>query len=99
RLIMNFKKFGFLLIVLVFSLTVIGCSASTSDSDQDKDNGDPKRGGTLNFAYHAQPSTLDPHMTTADATRDVSNHIFEGLLTLNSNLEATPMLAESYEVS
>jgi peptide/nickel transport system substrate-binding protein len=100
---MTTKKFGYLLLLLTFSIALIGCTTDKSNPNTSEGTKDDavsnKAGGELNFAYHVQPSTLDPHFTTADATRDVSHHIFESLLTLNSSLEIQPMLAETYEVS
>src|SRR5690606_13594996 len=58
-----------------------------------------QRGGTLNVAYPANPATLDPHLTTNQATRDVSRNTYEQLLTLNERYEVVPQLAESYTVS
>lgn len=55
-------------------------------------------GGTLNFAFNAQPPTLDPMATTATATRDIARHIFEQLVTFDSHMEVQPMLAESFVV-
>lgn len=53
----------------------------------------------LNVAYGVQPPSLDPHSVTDVSTRDISQHMFEPLVTLNSSLEVEPMLAESYEVN
>ena len=56
-------------------------------------------GGTLKIAYEAQPNTLDPTVTTAGATKDLSRPIYESLVTLNENWEITPQLAESFEIN
>ncbi|WP_368654646.1 ABC transporter substrate-binding protein [Ornithinibacillus sp. 4-3] len=96
---MQLKKIGSLLLLLTLGIALISCSTSTGDVNQNKKKDEALQGGKLDFAYHVQPLTLDPHFTTSDATRDISNHIYEGLLTLNSSLEVAPMLAESYEVS
>ncbi|KAB2338595.1 ABC transporter substrate-binding protein [Cytobacillus depressus] len=99
---MRSKKFRYLLLLLTFSIALIGCTSdkSVSDSSHVENKGAVnKKGGELNFAYHAQPATLDPHFTTADATRDIAHHIFEPLLTLDTSLEIQPMLAETFEVS
>lgn len=56
-------------------------------------------GGDLQYALNVQPPTIDPVMSTATATRDVSRHIFETLVTLDSNYQPQPMLAESWEES
>jgi len=54
---------------------------------------------TLDIAFASNLTTLDPHLTTNQATRDVGRQIFETLLTLNENYEVVPSLAESYEIS
>ena len=96
------KKIGYLFLMIMFSISLASCSSDTSkekENDDSNDVGEGVEGGELNFAYHVQPVTLDPQFTTADATRDISHHIFESLLTLGTNLEIQPMLADTYEVS
>ncbi|MEH7108980.1 ABC transporter substrate-binding protein [Bacillus sp. JJ1764] len=86
---------GALITVLLFSL--IGCSTdkkSSGESEQTKD----KR-GDLKIAYSAQPQTLDPHISLAQATADIMGNVYETLLTVDSNHKIQPMLAESYEQS
>ncbi|WP_368653171.1 ABC transporter substrate-binding protein [Ornithinibacillus sp. 4-3] len=90
--------FGLLLAVL------IGCSSNSdggSDTDNEQQEGEEQtqEGGTLNFAFHLQPPSLDPHTNTDIGTRDISQHIFEALVTMNSSLEVEPMLAEDFEIS
>lgn len=70
---------------------------STDTNDADEAEGSAQ-GGTLHFAFNAQPPTLDPTGTTATATRDVVRNIFEQLVTFDSNMEVQPMLAESFEI-
>lgn len=59
----------------------------------------PGMGGTIRVAMQAQPNSLDPHMTTADATAQVARNVFEQLLALNSGYQYSPMLAKSFEQS
>lgn len=59
----------------------------------------PKRGGVIRVALEAQPNTIDPHMTTADATAQIARNVFEQLLALNGRYEYAPMLAESFSQS
>jgi len=59
----------------------------------------PGMGGTIRVAMQAQPGSLDPHMTTADATAQVARNVFEQLLALNSGYQYAPMLAESFDQS
>ncbi|MFC6332623.1 ABC transporter substrate-binding protein [Paenibacillus septentrionalis] len=53
----------------------------------------------LRIAFNAQPTTLDPHKTTAWITKDVSRPIFETLVAADENYSVTPLLAESFDVS
>lgn len=56
-------------------------------------------GGELIVGMPAQPPTLDGHMTTSIATAYVISQVYETLVTINSNHEMVPMLAESVEES
>lgn len=95
------------LLLIGFIILILGaCKDSTmvdeatnkaEVTDNSEEKNDPY-GGTLNFAYNAQPPTLDPTKTTANATRDIVRHIYEQLVTFDRHLEVQPMLAESYEV-
>lgn len=85
------------IVMLICALALGGCSSKSDNSNNDTSSA--SKGGSLKVAYPAQPTSLDPHLTTANATRDPARHIFETLVTLNSKFEVTPMLAESYEVS
>ncbi len=88
------KKTGFFLLILVLVFSIVGCSSEKKTSSKES-----KSGGEIKVAYNAQPPTLDPLLTTAVVTRDISRHIFETLVTFNQNFEVKPMLAESFEVS
>ncbi|GAJ98131.1 LOW QUALITY PROTEIN: dipeptide-binding ABC transporter, periplasmic substrate-binding component [Geomicrobium sp. JCM 19055] len=76
------------------------CSNETESEDASSAEGaEEVVGGTFNYGYGTQPEVLDPHFTTAGATRDLVRPMYESLVTLNSNYEVVPMLAESYDVS
>lgn len=101
---MKLKGWGYIFFLLTLSSMLIGCSSTTeapeiSEGSNGENAEEGEYGGTLNFAFNVQPTTLDPHFTTDTATRDLAQHIFEPLLTLNTSLEVEPMLAESYDVS
>lgn len=92
------KMFSFLLLTL---LIIAGCSndstpgtGSTGDTQ-----GTPEKGGQLNVAINTQPATLDPHMSTATILTEVSRHIFEQIVALDSAYQVQPMLAESIDES
>lgn len=86
--------------VSVILVSLIGCSSAKTNVNNDN-NGAENGGvaGELRVALNAQPPTLDPVITTATVARDVALQIFEPLVTINSNLQPQPMLAESYETS
>jgi peptide/nickel transport system substrate-binding protein len=54
-----------------------------------------KKGGTIRVGNLGEPPTLDAHWTTASITETLTNHIYEGLLTLDDDNKPIPMLAES----
>ena len=87
----------FILFVFI-CLMVSACSAEKTTENNTDDDGEDF-GGTLDFAFNAQPPTLDPTGTTATATRDIARNIFEQLVTFDSNLVVKPMLAESFKVN
>ena len=98
------KKLSLMLFLLMISVLLIGCTKSAKetkapDNDAKVDEVEVAQGGVLDFAFNVQPSTLDAHFTTDTATRDISLHIYEPLVTLNDSLEVEPMLAESYDVT
>src|SRR5690625_687132 len=85
-------------IISLVILLLIGCS-STDESNNSKTTESKDGPVTLEVAFNAQPPTMDPLMTTAVVTRDITRHIYESLVTMNENYEVEPMLAESYDVS
>ena len=56
------------------------------------------RGGTFNRLW-ADPPTLDPHLTTDTTSAGVVVEIFSGLVTLNTDLQLVPDIAERWEIS
>src|SRR5213594_634461 len=59
----------------------------------------PKRGGVLRVGNLGEPPALDAHWTTASITETLTNHVYEGLYSLDSSNRPIPMLAESHTVS
>lgn len=90
---MKIKKIFLLFALSIVAVALIGCS---KDSKLSSSAGS---GGDMRVAINAQPPTLDSHMSTSTATRDVARHIYEGLVTINSKYQVVPMLAESFEQS
>lgn len=59
----------------------------------------PKRGGVLVIGITQQILNLDPHVATAFSSYRVMEHIYEGLLRYDNELNLQPALAESWTVS
>ncbi|ASV68111.1 MULTISPECIES: ABC transporter substrate-binding protein [Cytobacillus] len=94
---MNLRMRIVIFCVLMIALIISGCSNETNSSGE-KGEG-VQTGGTLNIAYPTQPQTIDPHETTAEATRDAAKVIYESLVTLDNNYQVIPQLADSYEIN
>ena len=62
------------------------------------DSGDKNRGGVLKRLW-ADPATLDPHLVTDTTSAGLVVELFSGLVSLNSDLEIVPELAESWNIS
>lgn len=93
-----------LMLMLAIVVAMTGCSSGTkesssSDAPKSTETSPVASGGMLKIAYSALPKTLDPHMTTANATTHTARQIFEALVTINSKYEVVPMLAKSYDIS
>lgn len=104
----NFIKKLFLIGLFMLFMALVACNNDSSDStdsntdsndSQDTTTTDEDLGDELVIAYSAQPPTLDPHLTTAVATSDIMRGVFETLVTVDSDYNFQPMLADTYEVS
>lgn len=73
-------------------------TASNKDSDAKEESSDEAE-GEINVAYSAQPPVLDPHVSTADAISDTMRHVWDTLVTVDSNYNIKPLLADSWETS
>ncbi|MFM1653439.1 ABC transporter substrate-binding protein [Brevibacillus sp. B_LB10_24] len=93
---MRKKMYRFCFIMLAVFLAA-GCSSA--GTKEEASGQQPEMAAELRVAINAQPTSLDPHQTTASMTSVISRNIFETLMTLNAKYEPVPMLAESVEVS
>ena len=59
----------------------------------------PRKGGILRVGNLGEPPALDAHWTTASLVETLTNHIYEGLYSLDENYRPIPMLAEGHTVS
>lgn len=80
------KQIVSVLALLVFGLACCGCE-NTSRPD------------TVSFVLEAEPSRLDPAMTTALPESNVELQIFEGLTRLDAHNMPQPALAASWSIS
>jgi peptide/nickel transport system substrate-binding protein len=61
--------------------------------------GTPRRGGTLVVAAGADPGQLNTAITTAGGTHYVADHIYNGLVGLDDELNPVPELAASWQIT
>lgn len=79
------------LLVLSVALLAGGLNAQSQD--------EPQAGGQLNVALTQEIQNLDPHVATGFSSFRVMEHVYEGLLRYNNQMELQPALATSWEVS
>ncbi len=58
-----------------------------------------KQGGTVVIAQGQQPPSLDPHVTSAQAARNINLHVYETLVARDENAKTVPDLAEKVDIS
>ena len=81
-------------ITLALAAALLLAGATAADAQQ------PKRGGTLTYTYHPEPTGLSTISTTAVPVSIVATKIYESLLEYDGpGLEPKPALAESWTVS
>src|SRR5215470_1126894 len=73
---------------------VAGAVALAAGVDLSWAQGTPKKGGVLRVAVLGDPPTLDSHWTTANFVEIITQHIYEGLYTLDQSYQPIPDLAE-----
>jgi peptide/nickel transport system substrate-binding protein len=59
----------------------------------------PRYGGTLRTGMQTDPVGLDPHLSTATATRNMMEHVYDTLVFYSASGRFTPGLAESWTTS
>ena len=79
------------LLAMAAILLVAGGAALAADT--------PRKGGVIRVGNLGEPPALDAHWTTASITETLTNHIYEGLYSLDSANKPIPMLAESVAIS
>lgn len=101
---MGFRKLFTVSILTFLLFGLIACSSDTESDVEAEESATPEGeevtdGGEIRVAYSAQPPSLDPHMSAAIGTAEIMGHVFETLVTTDSEYNIKPMLAESYEQS
>jgi len=95
--------------LMVLSMVLMLVAAACSDDDADDDGGaatpdtgaeteEPVRGGTLVVAVTSDPGGLNPAITTSGATHTVAELMFNGLVSIDEELQPSGELAESWDV-
>ena len=72
-------------------------SSGTASSDSTGTD-EPLEGGRFVRLY-VDPPTLDPHLTTDATSAQIIVEVFGGLVTIDKDLNVTPDLAESWDIS
>ena len=88
---MSLKPSRRAVLLALASLALVAGTTLTADAQ--------KKGGILRVGNLGEPPALDAHWTTASITEMLTNHIYEGLYSLDGNNRPIPMLAESHTVS
>lgn len=86
----SFKFWLFGLLLIGLTLLATGLQGQTQE---------PKQGGVLKVGITQQVLNLDPHVATAFSSFRVMEHIYEGLLRFDNQLQLQPALAESWTIS
>jgi peptide/nickel transport system substrate-binding protein len=83
---MNHRRTSWTVIALtIVALVLMGPAPDTAAQ---------KKGGMLKVGNLGEPPTLDAHWTTATITEVLTNHIYEGLYSIDAKAQPIPMLAE-----
>src|SRR5690625_757089 len=108
------KKRWLTLIAMLFMLSifVVACSngddenGNGNENETDNNNGETEEteGSSddveqiLKVAADQDPSGLDPHTSTASSSHRIMGKIYEGLITLDENMEFAPRLAADWDI-
>jgi peptide/nickel transport system substrate-binding protein len=99
------KKFMLPTLTLTIGLTLAACGNSDDVAEDTTTNESEVAAETsaanqeLNWALAVDPDGLDPHMTTAASTFQISNNIYDTLVKVTPEGEYVPGLAEDWELS
>ena len=93
-------------VAMVVALLAVSCSGggggagdASGSTSSTADGGQPRYGGTLVVGTNADPGPLNPGITTSVPTHVVTGPMFNGLVGIDQELQPTPDLATSWQVS
>ena len=88
---------------LAVSLLAAGCGGDSDDEAAEQTTttaGDePVRGGSLVVALPSDPGHLNPAITTSGGIHSASEILYNGLVSVDDDLEIQPELAKSWEIT
>ena len=99
----NSKKIILVIIIVMILSMIQGCSKKKVIGESQNDITDtllkPVMGGEITIAFQSAPENFDIDHSSSDwVVTAVLNHVYEGLFELNTNNEAIPQIAESYNI-
>ncbi|WP_349828091.1 ABC transporter substrate-binding protein [Brevibacterium litoralis] len=86
-------------LAVVAGASAVALAACGSGSGTSGGSGGEVDTTELSIAYSAQPGSLDPHISTAEATFDFMRGVYEGLVALDDEGVPQPQLAESIDTN
>ena len=87
------------LLAALILVSVVACQEEESGTQRESPPPDkPVRGGTLTAAVSSDPGLLNPATTTSGAVHEASELLYNGLVSVNEDLEPVPELAKSWSV-
>ena len=91
------KRVSLLLTMIMCCSVFTGCSSSKSENSTKEVVKEVKNGGVVKEAISEAPSgVFVPTSFTFNDDANINSMIYEGLVTLDENLDVKPCLAESY---
>lgn len=94
------KKLIALALALVMAFSLIACGKQTDNptaQDPSKPAGERKTKDEIIFAQGSDLTTMDPNEGTQERAYSLTNHIYDPLLTFDSDMKMQPALATKWE--
>src|SRR5699024_650047 len=80
-------------------MILAACSSDEKNEKNNSSENDNQLGEAIKYATPAAPPHLDSHSSPAQQVVDIARHVFETLVTIDSEYNVQPMLAESWDQS